>query len=99
MTGLVLRRAAHEPSAPELYQPDMWILMGGAAIATLAGDSIDTAGLGEIRPVTVVTRIVASAWIPLLVAASVRLRDGGRNLSAISARSHTLSVDQRAEIA
>ena len=76
MTGLVLWRAAHEPSAPELYQPDMWILMGGAAIATLAGDSIDMAGFGEIRPVTIVTWIVASAWIPLLVAASVRLRDG-----------------------
>ena len=76
MTSLVLWRLAHERSAPELYQPDVWILMGGAAIATLAGDSIHTAGVGEIRPVTVVTWVVASAWMPVLVAASVRLRDG-----------------------
>ena len=45
MTGLVLWRAAHEPSAADLYQPDMWILMGGAAIATLAGDHIFEAGV------------------------------------------------------
>ena len=76
MTGLVLWRAAHEPSAADLYQPDMWILMGGAAIATLAGDHIFEAGVQQIRPVTVVTWLVASAWIPLLVAASVRVRDG-----------------------
>ena len=76
MTGLVLWRAAHQPSAADLYQPDMWILMGGAAIATLAGDHIFEAGVQEIRPVTVVTWLVASSWIPLLVAASVRLRDG-----------------------
>ena len=73
MTGLVLWRAAHEPSAADLYQPDMWILMGGAAIATLAGDHIFEAGVEQIRPVTVVTWLVASAWIPLLVAASVRV--------------------------
>ena len=76
MTGLVIWRAVHEPSAPELFQPDMWILMGGAAIATLAGDHIHKAGVEEIRPVTVMTWIVASLWTPLLVAASVRLRDG-----------------------
>ncbi len=76
MTGLVLWRAVHEPSAPALFQPDMWILMGGAAIATLAGDHIDKAGFEDIWPVTVVTWIVAGLWIPLLAAASVRLRDG-----------------------
>ncbi len=76
MTILVLWRVAHDPGAPALYQPDMWILMGGAAIATLAGDHIHHAGVEEIWPVTVVTWIVASAWIPVLVAASVRLRDG-----------------------
>ncbi len=76
MTGLVLWRAVHEPTAPELYQPDAWILMGGAAIATLAGDHIHRAGVEQIRPVTVVTWVVASAWIPLLVAASPRLRNG-----------------------
>ena len=50
--------------------------MGGAAIATLAGDHIHEAGFEDIRPVTVVTWIVASLWIPLLAAASVRLRAG-----------------------
>ncbi|MDT7766545.1 MAG: hypothetical protein QOC63_5965 [Mycobacterium sp.] len=29
MTGLVVWRAMHDPAAPELVQPDMWILMGG----------------------------------------------------------------------
>ena len=76
MTGLVLWRAMHDPTAPDLFQPDVSILMGGAAIATLAGDHIHKAGFEEIRPVTVVTWIVASLWIPVLVAASVRLRDG-----------------------
>jgi tellurite resistance protein TehA-like permease len=76
MTGLVIWRAVHDPSAPELFAPDVWILMGGAAIATLAGDHIHKAGFVEIRPVTVVTWVLASAWIPLLAAASVRLRAG-----------------------
>ena len=65
-----------EPTAPELRQPDVWILMGGAAIATLAGDHIHEAGVEAIRPVTVVTWVVASLWIPVLVAVSVRLRAG-----------------------
>ena len=34
------------------------------------------AGVEDIRPVTVVTWIVASLWIPLLVAATVRMRAG-----------------------
>ncbi len=76
MTGLVLWRALHEPSAPDLLQPDGWILMGGAAIATLAGDHIHKAGFEDVRPVTVVTWIVAGLWIPPLAAASARLRDG-----------------------
>ena len=76
VTGLVLWRAVHEPTAPDLFQPDAWILMGGAAIATLAGDHIYQAGFEDIRPVTVVTWIVASLWIPLLVAATVRMRAG-----------------------
>ena len=76
VTGLVLWRAVHEPTAPDLFQPDAWILMGGAAIATLAGDHIYQAGVEDIRPVTVVTWIVASLWIPLLVAATVRMRAG-----------------------
>lgn len=76
MTGLVLWRAVHAPSAADLCAPDAWILMGGAAIATLAGDHIDKAGFADIRPVTIVTWIVASAWIPVLAAATVRMRVG-----------------------
>jgi tellurite resistance protein TehA-like permease len=76
MTGLVLWRAVHAPSAPDLISPDAWILMGGAAIATLAGDHIHKAGFTDIRPVTVVTWMVASAWIPVLAAATVRMRGG-----------------------
>jgi tellurite resistance protein TehA-like permease len=76
MTGLVVWRLCREPSAPELMQPDIWILMGGIAIATLAGDHIDKAGVEHIRAVTVVTWMAATAWIPLLVLASVRLRTG-----------------------
>jgi tellurite resistance protein TehA-like permease len=67
MTGLIIWRAIHDASAPELVQPDIWILMGGAAIATLAGDSIDGAGLQSVWPVTVVTWGVATAWIPPLI--------------------------------
>ena len=76
ITGLVVWRAVHDPLAPELARPDMWILMGGAAIATLAGDHIDKAGLEGIWPVTVVTWIVATAWIPPLVYVAARRRVG-----------------------
>lgn len=76
MTGLIVWRVVHDSSAPDLVQPHIWILMGGAAIATLAGDHIDKAGLTVVWPVTVVTWIVATAWIPLLAWASRRLRTG-----------------------
>ena len=67
MTGLIVWRAVRDSSAAELVQPDIWILMGGAAIATLAGDRIHKAGLESVRPVTVVTWLVATAWIPPLI--------------------------------
>jgi tellurite resistance protein TehA-like permease len=76
MTGLVVWRAVHDSSAPELVQPDIWILMGGAAIATLAGDHIHKAGLTFVWPVTVVTWFVATAWIPLLIYVCIRHRVG-----------------------
>lgn len=76
MTGLVIWRALHDWSAIELRQPDIWILMGGAAIATLAGDHLHEVGLVAIRAVTIATWVVASAWIPLLGVWSVRLRRG-----------------------
>lgn len=76
MTGLIVWRAVNDRAAPELMQPDIWILMGGAAIATLAGDHIHKAGLTTIWPVTVVTWVVATAWIPPLVYACIRCRVG-----------------------
>jgi tellurite resistance protein TehA-like permease len=76
MTGLIIWRAIHDSSAPELVKPGIWILMGGAAIATLAGDHIHKAGLEGIWPVTVVTWFVATAWIPLLVYVALRRRVG-----------------------
>jgi len=76
MTGLIVWRAVHDSSAPELVQPDIWILMGGAAIATLAGDHIHKAGLTFVWPVTVVTWVVATACIPVLVYVCIRHRVG-----------------------
>ncbi|MBP1817480.1 tellurite resistance/C4-dicarboxylate transporter family protein [Mycobacterium sp. OAE908] len=76
MTGLIVWRAANDSSAPELAQPDIWIVMGGAAVATLAGDHIHKAGLTVVWPVTVVTWIVATAWIPVLIYVVLRRRVG-----------------------
>jgi tellurite resistance protein TehA-like permease len=76
MTGLIVWRMHRDPLARALMQPDIWILMGGIAIATLAGDHIDKAGVEEIRPVTVATWVIASLWIPPLVVFSLRLRTG-----------------------
>lgn len=77
LTGLVLWRARHDASSSELVQPDVWILMGGIAIATLAGDHLHHALLpgpiaDGVRTVTIVTWIVATVWIPLLVYVAVR---------------------------
>jgi tellurite resistance protein TehA-like permease len=76
MTGLIVSRARRDAGAPVLARPDVWILMGGAAIATLAGDHLDKAGLTVVWPVTVVTWLVATAWIPLLVYVCIRRRVG-----------------------
>jgi tellurite resistance protein TehA-like permease len=72
MTGLIIWRAVRDPAAPQLVQPDIWILMGGAAIATLAGDHIHKAGLESVRPVTVVTWLVATVWIPPLICVTLQ---------------------------
>ncbi len=72
ITGLIVWRAVHDRAAPELVQPDIWILMGGAAIATLAGDHIDKAGLEGVWPVTVVTWFVATVWIPPLICVTLQ---------------------------
>jgi tellurite resistance protein TehA-like permease len=76
MTSLILWRAARDPSAPELVRPDVWILMGGVAVMTLAGDHIRQAGIEWIRPATVVTWVVATVWIPPLIYIALRRRIG-----------------------
>jgi tellurite resistance protein TehA-like permease len=77
MTGLVFWRVHHDASSPELVQPDIWILMGGIAIATLAGDHLHHILIpgpiaDGVRAVTIGTWIVATAWIPVLVYVALR---------------------------
>lgn len=76
MTWLILARAFAARLDPNGFEPDAWILMGGLAIATLAGDHIHhdaTGWLAEAaRLVTVGTWVVATAWIPPLLYFGVR---------------------------
>jgi len=73
MTWLILWRAIAE-RVKEL-EPDSWILMGGLAIATLAGDDIHNLATNSlpawlaptVRVVTVVTWVGATLWIPALI--------------------------------
>lgn len=63
MTCLILSRAFAARLDPRGFEPDAWILMGGLAIATLAGDHLHGAGLTGVREATVVTWVLASLWI------------------------------------
>jgi tellurite resistance protein TehA-like permease len=77
MTTLVLWRVRHDASSPELAQPNVWILMGGIAIATLAGDHLHRILIpgpiaDGVRAVTIATWIVATAWIPVLLVVVIR---------------------------
>ena len=71
MTWLILWRTVAERQDRAGFEPDTWILMGGLAIATLAGDVIH--GLapawlaGPVRAVTIVTWVTATLWIPPLI--------------------------------
>jgi tellurite resistance protein TehA-like permease len=71
MTWLILWRTAHERKDRDGFAPDDWILMGALAIATLAGHTIYSGAVawlaGPVRVVTIVTWVLASAWIPPLV--------------------------------
>lgn len=71
MTWLILWRTVVERTDREGFQPDDWILMGAMAIATLAGDRIHAVApdwlAGGVRAVTVVTWVLASAWIAPLI--------------------------------
>ncbi|AKK29468.1 tellurite resistance/C4-dicarboxylate transporter family protein [Mycobacterium sp. EPa45] len=68
MTALILWRAFHERLDPGGFEPDGWILMGGLAIATLAGDRIHRVWPSDVVVViTVFTWVVATLWIPALL--------------------------------
>lgn len=76
MTWLILWRAVTERQDRVGFEPDSWILMGGLAIATLAGDSIHPLAGGwlaaTVRTVTVLTWAAATLWIPPLVYLGLR---------------------------
>ena len=72
MTSLILWRAATGAT----FHPDHWILMGGLAIATLAGarlhaaaQAVDSWVAHGCRLITVATWVLATAWIPVLLCA------------------------------
>jgi hypothetical protein len=70
MTGLIVWRV-------DLAKPDSWILMGGAAIATLAGEHVHHVLLpgpiaDGVRAVTIVTWVVATLWIAPLAYVTIR---------------------------
>jgi tellurite resistance protein TehA-like permease len=71
MTWLILWRTVAERQDLDGFEPDTWILMGGLAIATLAGDNIHVVAptwlAGPVLVVTVVTWVTATLWIPPLI--------------------------------
>ncbi|MGO9386006.1 MAG: tellurite resistance/C4-dicarboxylate transporter family protein [Mycobacterium sp.] len=71
MTWLILWRAVDERQDRDGFEADSWILMGGLAIATLAGAGIHTLApawlAGPVLVVTVVTWVAATLWIPPLI--------------------------------
>jgi len=75
MTWLILWRSVAQRQNPArdggAFEPDTWILMGGLAIATLAGDNIHSVApswlTGPVLVVTVVSWAVATLWIPPLI--------------------------------
>jgi tellurite resistance protein TehA-like permease len=80
MTGLVCWRAVHEPAVRRDVPPDHWILMGGLAIATLAGShlygALQPGPIADVvRGVTIVTWVLASlAIVPLACVGWRRIR-------------------------
>jgi tellurite resistance protein TehA-like permease len=76
MTALILGRAFAARLDPSGFEPDGWILMGGLAIATLAGNSVHQEASGWLaegaRIVTLVTWIAATLWIPPLIYFMIR---------------------------
>ncbi|ODR04033.1 C4-dicarboxylate ABC transporter [Mycobacterium sherrisii] len=71
MTWLILWRTVTERQDRDGFEPDTWILMGGLAIATLAGENIYLHAPGWLTGpavvVTVATWAAATLWIPPLI--------------------------------
>lgn len=73
MTGLILWRSGHEGVNPDRFEPDGWILMGGLAIATLAGDHIHRLWASDVvEAITMLTWALATLWIPVLAYFGIR---------------------------
>src|SRR5690625_7886587 len=70
MATLIMWRTVHERMDRDGFEPDTWILMGGMAIATLAGDLLGQLTAGPVsaalRAATVITRGVATVGTPPL---------------------------------
>ena len=78
ITWLMVGAAVADRSVTDRSEPDIWILMGGLAIASLAGNHVYRA-LDASSPLrdgvkiaTLASWVVASLWIPLLVYLSMR---------------------------
>jgi tellurite resistance protein TehA-like permease len=71
ITWLILWHAVAERQDQDGFEPDSWILMGGLAIATLAGDNVHSLAPAWLAPavrgVTVITWVLATLWIPPLI--------------------------------
>jgi tellurite resistance protein TehA-like permease len=71
MTWLILWRAIVERRDRDGFAPDSWVMMGGLAIATLAGDQLHQQLSGwpaaAVRMVTIVTWVATTVWIPPLI--------------------------------
>jgi tellurite resistance protein TehA-like permease len=69
--GLV-ERIVRRPLRPGQLTPDWWIVMGAAAIFTLAATSVTSAAAGSVAgTLGVAGWVLASAWIPALAAGEV----------------------------
>ncbi len=77
----VVRRIAAARAGVEVLSPDVWVLMGALAVATLAGSSIVLASSasgafswapGVLAPALLCLWALATTWIPGLVVAEMR---------------------------
>lgn len=77
VTALVVWRWAHDGPERRVSAPDSWVVMGGSAIATLAGEHIHQAMIpgpiaDGIRAVTIATWVLATVWVPVLLVLGLR---------------------------